>query len=47
MVRWILLVQPTNRARDLARVRATGLPLVVLGSMGELQKLYAAWGLRR
>lgn len=47
MVRWILLVQPTHRGRDLARVQAAGLPLVVLGSMGELKRLYAEWGLRR
>lgn len=47
MVRWILLVQPRSKERDLARVRAAGLPLVVLGSMGELRRLYEAWGLRR
>jgi len=47
MVRWILLVQPTNRARDLARVRAAGLPLVELRSMGNLRRLYREWGLTR
>ena len=47
MVRWILLVQPKNRARDRGRMRAAGLPLVELGSMGELKRLYAAWGLER
>ena len=47
MVRWILLVQPTHRERDVARVRAAGLPLVVLRSMGELKRLYAAWELLR
>ncbi len=47
MVRWILLVQPTLRERNLARVRSAGLPLVELASMRELQRLYEAWGLER
>jgi adenylate kinase family enzyme len=47
MVRWILFVQPKNRARDVARMQASGLPLVQLESMPELQRLYAEWGLRR
>lgn len=47
MVRWILLVQPTLRERNLDRVRAAGLPLVELGSMQELRRLYEAWGLER
>ncbi len=47
MVRWILLVQPTHRERDRARVRAAGLPLVELSSMRDLQRLYRAWGLAR
>ncbi len=47
MVRWILLVQPTNRERDRQRVRAVGLPLIELNSMRELQRLYREWGLER
>lgn len=47
MVRWILLVQPPMRERNRARVRAAGLPLIELGSMRELKRLYAAWGLTR
>jgi adenylate kinase family enzyme len=47
MVRWILLVQPKNRQRDRERLRATGLPLVEVDSMRQLQGLYAAWGLKR
>ena len=47
MVRWILMIQPKRRARDQERVRGAGLPLVELGSMGELKQLYGAWGLER
>lgn len=47
MVHWILFVQPTRRERDRNRVRAAGLPLVELGSMSELKRLYAEWGLAR
>ncbi len=47
MVRWILIVQPRMLERNLARVRSAGLPLLELGSMRELQRLYAAWGLER
>ena len=47
MVRWILLVQPTHRQRDRERLRQTGLPLVELSSMRELQRLYREWGLAR
>ena len=47
MVRWILLVQPTLRERNLARVREAGLPLVATASMRELNQLYADWGLTR
>ncbi len=45
MVRWILLVQPPNRERDRARVRAAGLPLIELKSMRELRRLYQTWRL--
>ena len=47
MIRWILFVQPTRRERDRDRVRAVGLPLVEVNSMGELKRLYAEWGLTR
>ena len=47
MVRWILLVQPPLREQARARVRSAGLPLIELGSMRELQRLYEAWGLER
>jgi len=47
MVRWLLIVQPKNRDRDLARVRAAGLPLIELRSMSELRRLYREWGLTR
>jgi adenylate kinase family enzyme len=45
MIRWILIVQPTHRERDRQRVRATGLPLIELDSMRELNRLYGEWGL--
>jgi hypothetical protein len=41
------MVQPKNRKRDADRLRAAGLPLVELKSMGELNGLYRAWGLER
>lgn len=47
MVRWILVVQPTRRAPSVERLRATGLPLIELTSMRELEALYQAWDLRR
>jgi len=47
MVRFILVEQPPKRARDLAILRASGRPLVVLEEMEDLQRLYAAWELRR
>jgi len=47
MIRWILIVQPPLRERNLERVRSAGLPLVKLESMRELQRLYEAWGLER
>jgi adenylate kinase family enzyme len=47
LVHWILFVQPTRLPRDLARVRATGLPLVETASMRQLRQLYTAWGLER
>jgi hypothetical protein len=47
MIRWILFVQPSRRDNSLERLRATGLPLVELSSMAELNRLYAEWGLSR
>jgi adenylate kinase family enzyme len=47
MVRWILLVQPPLREQNRARVRSARLPLIELGSMRELQRLYEVWGLER
>lgn len=45
--RFILFEQPRKRERDLAILRASGLPLVVLESMRQLNRLYEAWGLER
>ncbi|MBN9307742.1 AAA family ATPase [Devosia sp.] len=47
MMRWILIVQPPKREQDRARLRAAGLPMVELGSMAQLNRLYRAWGLER
>jgi len=47
MVHWILIVQPKSRERDRERVRSAGLPLLEVGSMAELNRLYAEWGLSR
>ena len=47
MVRWILIVQPPLRERNRERLRATGLPMIELKSMTELQRLYDSWALER
>jgi adenylate kinase family enzyme len=47
MPRFILFEQPKKRARDQGILRASGLPMVELGSMRELDSLYEAWDLRR
>ena len=47
LFRFILIEQPKKRRRDLGILRASGLPMVQLESMRELQSLYAAWGLER
>ena len=44
---FILFEQPKKRQRDLGILRASGLPMVELQSMRELQALYRAWGLDR
>ncbi|MDB5528638.1 MAG: adenylate kinaserelated kinase [Devosia sp.] len=47
MIRYILIEQPRKRERDINLLRATGLPMVQLSSMRELQAAYAVWGLER
>jgi adenylate kinase family enzyme len=47
MIRWITVVQPPRRAADRARLAATGLPMLELRSMAELNRLYTAWALER
>ena len=47
MIRFILLDQPRKRQRDIGLLRATGLPMVQLNSMRDLQAAYAAWDLKR
>lgn len=47
MIRWIMVVQPPRREADRARLKATGLPMLELRSMAELNRLYADWGLER
>lgn len=45
--RFILFEQPKKRQRDVDILRGSGLPMVLLSSMRELNQLYAAWGLSR
>lgn len=45
--RFILFEQPKKRQRDLNILRSSGLPMVTLNSMRELQALYRTWGLER
>jgi adenylate kinase family enzyme len=45
--RFILFEQPRKRERDVTILRASGLPMLELASMRELQALYDAWGLSR
>ncbi len=47
MVRWILFRQPKLRQQDIARLRGAGLPMIQLNSMGELNRLYREWELKR
>ena len=44
---FILFEQPKKRQRDLTILRNSGLPMVTLSSMRELQALYRAWELER
>ncbi len=46
MIRWILIVQPPRRAEDRARLISSGLPMVEVTSMRQLNRLYAAWSLQ-
>ena len=47
MVHWILVVQPRRAKAWRTDLRQTGLPVVEVKSMRELNALYAAWGLTR
>jgi len=47
LAHYILFVQPKKRDRDIARLSTSGLPLLVLDSMAETNRLYAAWNLTR
>lgn len=47
MIHWVLGPSPRNLARYRRELPATGLPYVETHSMGELNRLYAAWGLTR
>ena len=47
MVKFILVEQPRKRQRDVGWLRATGLPMIELKSMRELNAAYEAWGLIR
>ncbi len=47
MIRWILIEQPSKHEASGQRLRASGLPLLELSSMRELNALYAAWALKR
>jgi adenylate kinase family enzyme len=45
MIRWILIVQPPLRERNRQYLQSAGLPILELGSMAELKRLYRDWGL--
>lgn len=45
MIRFILWEQPKKRQRDIALLRASGLPMLTLQSLRELQQAYATWDL--
>ncbi len=47
MVHWILLRAPARHRAFVTRLRASGLPLVELHGMRQVNALYAAWGLER
>ncbi|MGN6103366.1 MAG: AAA family ATPase [Devosia sp.] len=47
MVRYILFVQPRTHAATRKMLADSGLPLVALGSMGDLNALYREWQLAR
>jgi adenylate kinase family enzyme len=47
LIHYILVVQPPKRARDIAKLQPSGLPVLLLDSMAETNRLYAAWGLTR
>lgn len=47
MIHWILIVSPKNLASYRAHLPRTGLPMVEVRNLRELDALYAAWGLAR
>jgi hypothetical protein len=47
MIHWIMAPSPRNLARYRTELPATGLPFVETRSMGQLNRLYAAWDLTR
>ncbi|RYE09921.1 MAG: AAA family ATPase [Hyphomicrobiales bacterium] len=47
MVHWILVVSPGNLARYRQELPRAGLPIVEIDNIGQLNRLYAAWGLTR
>jgi len=47
LFRFILFEQPKKRERDLTILRGSGLPMVELSTMTELNRLYREWGLTR
>lgn len=47
MIRFIMIEQPRKRARDVAMLRATGLPMIQFNSLRELRAAYGVWKLER
>ena len=47
LFRFILIEQPRKRQRDLTILRKSGLPMVELDTMTQLNRLYAVWDLSR
>lgn len=47
MIKLILRDQPSKRGRDLGILTASGLPMITLNSMSELNRCYEAWALDR
>lgn len=47
MIHWILVVSPNNLQSYRSRLPQSGLPLIDIGNLHQLNELYAAWKLRR